>query len=93
MVSQLMEVIKIGLQKKIKATWVKQGGSLDRLYAHRYRKSPREFVVVEPFRLNRTVFLSAHVEDQVTWTGRNPSSCMPLLMVQTTKKRPKKSPF
>lgn len=35
MVSRLMEVIKIGLQKKIKATWVKQGGTLDRLYAGR----------------------------------------------------------
>lgn len=52
MVSQLMEVIKIGLQKKIKATWVKQGGTLDRLYAYRYRKSLHEFVVLEPFHLN-----------------------------------------
>lgn len=70
MVSQLMEVIKIGLQKKIKATWVKQGGTLDRLYAYRYRKSPRKFIVVEPFRLKRTEqFFSQHTL-RIRWPGQ-----------------------
>lgn len=65
-----MEVIKIGLQKKIKTTWVKQGGTLDRLYAHRYRKSPREFVVVEPFRLNRTEQFFSQRTLRIRWLGQ-----------------------